>query len=230
MPVPLLIAGGVAAAGGAAMSAAGGNPKVKNDFLQNPEYKNSQDARDLWWQKLQDWGKDPNYGAISPDWNNIWDQTQKQVRDYYNGTALTPGVQNRVTSALARRGMSENPASDFLHAQVGAAESRNLGDLSAQQDIVENAFSEQGRNTWLNSLANFQAQKPTGQWQTQVSDTGLTKAGNALSQVGGAVGSYGVSAMNSNTLANAFRAPTSYDPAGGTSAWDWSSGKSSFLN
>lgn len=162
---------------------------VDNQFLMNPEYPHSQDARDLWWNKLQSWGSDPNYGAIAPDWNDIWDQTQQKVKQYYNGGPLTPGVQNRIDSSLARRGMSENPASDFLHAQVGAQEAQDLGGLSAQQNIAQNQFAEQGRNEWLNSLQNFQAQRPAGQWQTSYNNNQ-----NPLTNLGIEVGSAAIGA------------------------------------
>lgn len=186
--------GGGLAAGGLITSATAGRDKVQNDWLANPEYPHSQDSRDLWWQKLQDWGKDPNYGAIAPDWNDIWHQTQQKVKGYYNGTAMAPGVQDRVNSSLARRGMSENPASDFLHAQVGAQESQDLGNLSAQQNIAQNQFAEQGRNDWLSSLQNFQAQKPAGQWSSQQNPNNQRMVGDSISKIGGAIGSAGMSA------------------------------------
>lgn len=197
----LLTTGAIGAGIGGALALTSGGPDVKNEFLQNPEYPNSQDARDLWWNKLQDWGKDPNYGAISPDWNDIWDQTQKQVKDYYNGTALQPGVQDQINSSLARRGMSENPASDFLHAQVGATESRNLSDLSAQQNIAKQTFANQGQQNWLTSLQNFQAQKPAGQWNTTVTPNPQQTAAQAISSIGGAVGSAGATlgSLNNQT-------------------------------
>lgn len=196
------VGGGLALGiGGASLSATADGPDVSNEFLQNPEYPNSQNSRDLWWNKLKSWGSDPNYGAISPDWNDIWDQTQKQVRGYYDGTALQPGVQQRIDSSLARRGMSDQPASDFLHAQVGAAEASDLSGLSAQQNIAKQNFAENGRTTWLNSLQNFQAQKPTGQWNTTVTPNGQQQAGQALSAVGGAVGTAGaqIGGLNNQT-------------------------------
>lgn len=216
-----IVGGGAALAGGIA-SATADQPTVDNQFLQNPEYPHSQDARDLWWNKLQDWGKDPNYGAISPDWNDIWDQTQKKVKQYYEGGPLAPGVQNRIDSSLASRGMSENPASDFLHAQVGAQESGDLGSLSAQQNIAKNQFAESGRNTWLGSIQNFQAQKPAGQWNTTINDPGATQRGigQAVSGVGSSLAGFGLNqisnANNNSYLENLLKqnqnTPQSYSP------------------
>lgn len=198
-------------------SATAGRDKVQNDFLQNPEFPHSQDARDLWWGKLQDWGKDPNYGAISPDWDNIWSTVQNRVKQYYEGGPLAPGVQDKVNSSLARRGMSENPGSDFLHAQVAAQEGGDLRDAATQQGIAKAQFAETGRQNWLTSLDNFQAQKPTGQWSSQQNPNNQRMVGNAIGQIGGAVGSAGIAAGSApsgswlDELTQGNKAPTTYD-------------------
>lgn len=215
------VVGGLAlGVGGAIASATSDGPSVDNTFLQNPEYPNSQAGRDLWWNKLQEWGNDPNYGAIAPDWNDIWDQTQQKVKQYYNGGPLAPGVQDRINSSLARRGMSENPASDFLHAQVGAQEAQDLKGLAVDQNTARNNFAEQGRAGWLTSLQNFQAQKPAGQWNTTVTEDPQAQFGQALSSIGGAVGSAGlqVGSLNNQTayldkLLKTQSGPQSFAPA-----------------
>lgn len=191
-----VVGGAAVGLGGGILSATADSPTVENKFLMNPEYPHSQDARDLWWQKLQDWGNDPNYGAVSPDWNNIWNETQNRVKQYYEGGPLAPGVQDRVNSSLARRGMSENPAGDFLHAQIGAQEGKDLLSANEAQNVDQANLANQGRDTWLNSLSSFQSQKPAGQWSTTVDDPGAAQRGigQAISQFGGAVGSASVSA------------------------------------
>lgn len=192
---PIIAAGAAAAIGAGAAKAGGVGQKdgsVDAQFLENPEYPHSQDARDLWWGKLQKWGDDPNYGAIAPDWNDIWEQTQQKVRQYYNGGPMTPGVQDRVNSSLARRGMSENPASDFLHAQVGAQEAQDLGSLSAQKNIAQNQFAETGRQNWLESLQNFQAQRPAGQWNVTTTPPQSNPWIDFVGNTGSAVASAGM--------------------------------------
>lgn len=208
-------------------------PSVDNQFLMNPEYPHSQDARDLWWNKLQDWGNDPNYGAIAPDWNDIWNQTQQKVKDYYNGTSLAPGVQNQVDSSLARRGVSDSPAGDYLHAQVGAAESKNLGDLSAQQNIAQNQFAETGRENWLTSLDQFQSQKPAGQWQTTY-NSNQNPLTNLAEGVGSAAASAAIGgAANNAWLSNLLKSqnqPQAYAPSGGNSAFNFENTNPIFLS
>lgn len=165
-----LALGGAALAGGAgiAQAARGNRDKVDNQFLMNPEYAENTGARELWWKRLQEWGNDPNYGAISPDWSNIWENVQNKVRQYYEGGPLKPGVKDRVRASLARRGMSENPASDYLLAQTDVAQGNELANIATEQGIAKAQFGEQGRLNWLQSLQDLEARKPEGQWQTTI--------------------------------------------------------------
>ncbi len=190
--VAVAIGGAGLAAGGAIASATAGNDKVDNSWLQNPEYPHSQDARDLWWSKLQDWGKDPNYGSVSPDWENIWNTVQRQVKQHYEGGPLEPGVQDKVSSSLARRNMSDNPASDFLHARIAGQEGNTLADAATAQAQQKVDLTNSGRNTWLQSLENFQAQKPAGQWQTTITEPTQRKIGDAISGIGSSAASLGL--------------------------------------
>lgn len=195
-PMTALVVGGAGVLGGTALSAKS-KPDVTNDWLQNPEYANSQEARDTWWGKLQEWGNDPNYGAIAPDWNDIWQQTQQQVKSYFEGSAMAPGVNDAIKGSFAQRGMGGQAGETFALASSGATEAQQLANLQAQQNIAKNQFAETGRQNWLNSLNQFQAQKPGGEWQTQINPSSGQIWGNALSQVGGAIGSYGMSGIMS---------------------------------
>lgn len=224
-----LIAGGLGAAGtvaGAAISASGGPAKVTPTFTPGPLFPTGQAATNDWWNTLQQWQNDPsgNYGAIAPDWNDIWNQTQQQVKNYYEGSALQPGVQSQIDSSLAQRGMSDQPASDFLHAQVGAAESQNLGNLSAQENIAKNQFAEQGRNTWLNSLQSLQNQTTNGpgagEWNTVVQPTAAQQIGSAIGTASSGLASAGIAAAGQNSqnaylssLLNMTQNPTGYTSA-----------------
>jgi len=198
-----IIGGSVLGIAGTALSA-NSSPDVSNDFLQNPQFPNSQAARDTWWQTLQNQQNDPTgaYGAIAPDWNDIWQQTQQQVKNYYEGSATTPGVNDAIKGSFAQRGMGGQAGETFALSASGANEAQQLGGLSAQQNIAKNQFALQGQQNWMNSLANFQAQKPTGEWQTQVNPSSGQIWGNALSQLGGAVGSYGTQALSQKQSSN----------------------------
>ena len=202
-PMTALIVGGAGVLGGAALSA-NSKPDVSNDFLKNPEYAHSQDARDTWWQTLQNQQNDPTgaYGAIAPDWADIWQQTQQQVKSYFEGSATTPGVNDAIKGSFAQRGMGGQAGESFNLAASGANEAQQLGNLSAQQSIAKNQFALAGQQNWLNSLQNFQAQRPSGEWQTQVNPSSGQIWGNALSGVGGAVGSYGMNQLGAQQQQN----------------------------
>lgn len=200
--VATAIVGGAAISAGGAYMSSKSKPDVTNDWLQNPEYPHSQDARDTWWNKLQTWGEDPNYGAIAPDWNDIWQQTQQQVKAYFEGTAMTPGVNDAIKGSFAQRGMGGQAGETFALASSGATEAQQLANLQAEQNIAKNQFAETGRQNWLTSLQNFQAQRPGGEWQTQVNPSSGQIWGNALSQVGGAIGSYGMNQLGQQQQQN----------------------------
>lgn len=208
-----------------------GKKEVDNKFLMNPEYPHSQDARDLWWKKLETWGDDPNYGAISPDWDNIWKLTQNRVKEYYQGGPLQPGVKDRLKSATARRGMSDQPASDFLNAQIDAQQGNDLQELDAQQNIARNEFAERGRTNWLTSLDRFQSQRPAGEWQTQINaknpwlDWGVNTAGNAATAYITGGMSQGAASRANDQLAQTLRgnqtSPQGYSPLWNGSGQNW---------
>ena len=151
--VPALISGASSLLGGALNK----NKKVNtNDpYFKSPEYPEAEEARKLWWEKLQGWGKDPNYGAISPDWGNIWQTAQDRVKRFYEGGPLSPGLVDKARSNLARRNMSENPASDLLLSRIGAQEGNELRELATDQATKQAEFGERGRMSWLDSLSGL---------------------------------------------------------------------------
>ena len=180
-----------------------GKPQIQNQYTQGPDFAANQDATKSWLDKLNEWGSDPsgNYGAIAPDWGDIWKQTQEQVHNYFNGTATKPGVNDQIDASFAQRGMGGDPASAFLRSQSGANESQQLGNLSAQQNIAKNQFAEQGRNTWLNSLQDFQKQTEgmAGNWSgAVVSPTSGQQVGNVIGGVGSGLAQYGIGQQNAN--------------------------------
>jgi len=159
---------GLAGAAGIAKAATAKEPEVENEFLQNPEFEEAKEARGKWWETLQKWGEDPNYGAISPDWSNIWETVQRQVKEYYGGGPLTTGVRDKLKSSLARRNMSDSPASDYLMMASGVEEANDMKEIATEQGKQKSALTEKGRMNWLSSLQNLSQQKPSGQWAEPV--------------------------------------------------------------
>ena len=156
-------------------------------FAQAPEYPESQGARQLLWQRLQQFGDDKNYGAISPDWADIWTRAREKVRQYYMGTATAPGAIDRVKASAARRGVSQSPSIDANIAALGAEEGGQLGQIASEQALQESMFTENARQDWLGRVGSLASQKPTTQSYQPEQQMGW---GDAISGIGSAVGNY----------------------------------------
>lgn len=171
----------------------------KPQFVKQPEYPEAEKARSTLSDKLQAWGNDPYYGAVSPDWGNIWDTVQRQVRGYYEGTALSPGVKDRLKSSLARKNISENPASDYLMMAADAEQGNQLKDIATSQGIEKARLGESGRQFWTNATSDLSKQKPSGTWwQQPQQNPGVTELMNLITGVGAAVATGGMSLAAGN--------------------------------
>ena len=144
---------------------------AKPDFVQVPEFPEAQGARQLLWKNLQDWGSQPDYGAVPQDWADIWSMAQQRVRDVYRGTPTQPGALDRVKASAARRGVSESPSMEANISALGASEGQDLMELARNQAIAEAQFSESGRQNWINSLQGLTSLTPQGTWHTPWSQT-----------------------------------------------------------
>lgn len=184
--------GALLAGAGAALNIAGAatrDDKVENQWLANPEYPEAEQSREKWWETLQQWGDDPNYGAISPDWNNIWETVQRQVKEYYSGGPLTTGMRDKLKANLARRNMGDQPASDDLLMRSYADESNRMKDVATSQGLNKAELSENARRLWLSSLTDLSKQKPAGQWNSIVKSDKTSDILNAAGEGIGGVGS-----------------------------------------
>lgn len=158
-------------------------------FYQAPDYPEATGARESWWKKLQEWGNMPDYGAISPDWNNIWETAQKRVHDYFWGGPTQPGLASKVKASAARRGVSQSPALEAGLSRIGAEEGNQLNQLATQQATERAQFGETGRMNWLTSLQNLTNTKPTFATSTgQLIEPGATMGDFITSGVTGLSG------------------------------------------
>lgn len=184
-------------------------PTVNTTYTPGPNFQAGQSATTDWLNQLTADQNDPtgNFGAISPDWNDIWSQTQQQVQDYFNGTATSPGVNDQIKSSFAQRGMSGDPAASYLTAASGANEAQELGNLSAQQNIAKQQFAQTGKQNWMNSIAQLQNQTSNsasgGDWNTVVTP-------NPLQQIVGAVAPVAAAAVTSGASSAANTANNSW--------------------
>lgn len=200
----LIGAGGVL--GGAAISAFsnGGAPGIEDTFIQGPDFQQGQTAQANWLNQLTQDQNDPtgNFGGISPDWNDIWQQTQQQVNNYFNGTATSPGVNDQIKASFAQRGMSGDPAAAYLTSASGANQAQELGNLSAQQNIAQQTFAQTAKQNWYTNMNNFNnsTNAEQGSW------TGAQPYATPGQQIGNAIGAAGSgvvsSAINANSQQN----------------------------
>jgi len=150
-------------------------------FGEAPEYEEAEWARGLWQDKLQEWGKEPGYGAISPDWEDIWGRAKGKVSRYFWGSPTSPGLAGKVKASAARRGVSESPALEEQLTKMGQEESIQLGDMASEQALQESLFGEQGRQNWMGQVMGLGGQKPqVASYMPQQDDT--------MGELGGATG------------------------------------------
>lgn len=140
--------------------------KAKPLFEQQPDYPEAEGARTKWWDLLQQFGGEPGYGAISPDWGDIWQNAQKKVQQYFWGSPTDPGVVGKIKSSAARRNVSESPALTNMMSRMGATESGLLSSMATEQATKKAEFSEAGRQNYLQQLQSLSGMNPMGSWWT----------------------------------------------------------------
>lgn len=134
---------------------------VQNDIQQLPDYAEATQGRGMWLDALTKWGADPNYGAIGPDWDSLWEGARQKVQRFFAGGPEGPGVDAKVNADLARRGVSEQPAAGVMKQRSGFQQGNMLMDLAVKQAMDQAALGEKGRQTWLGSVQNLSGLKPS---------------------------------------------------------------------
>lgn len=151
-------------------------------------YPEADQARELWAEKLFEWGGAPDYGAMAPDWADIWSLAQQRIQDTYRGTPTSQGVYDRVKASAARRGVSESPAMENTLARAGAEEGQDIADLAKNQAIAEAEFSERGRQNWLNSIMGLAQIAPESTMQKgSTTQTSTPSKWDQLTEIAAAV-------------------------------------------
>ena len=163
-------------------------------FMAEPRYPEATGAREGMYSKLQEWGGQPGYGAIQPDWGDIWKTAQSKVNQYYwGGPGGQPGLASKVKASAARRGVSESPALETGLGQMGMQEAGQLGEMATAQGIEKARLSEAGRKSWMGGMERMMNLRTPGSWwspgmpaQPNIMPSG---AGQAVAGLGGAAGS-----------------------------------------
>lgn len=157
---------------------------AERGFDTAPEYPEAEGSRKLLYERLQDFGGQPGYGAIAPDWADIWQSAKRKVNQYYWGSPTSPGVMSKVKASAARRGVSESPALQKSMLRAGVQEGQTISDMATEQATQKATFAEKGRRNWLNDLMQLSQQKP----KTQYNQPNIPSYGPVIAQIGQQVG------------------------------------------
>ncbi len=220
-----IVAGSAITAGAGMYSASqnGGAPGIEQKFTQGPSFDAGQTAQKDWLSQLTSDQNDPtgNFGGISPDWNDIWQQTQKQVQQYYNGGPTSPGVNDQIKASFAQRGMSGDPASSYLLAASGANQASDLNNQASAMNIAKNQFAQTAKQNWFTNMKSFNdsTMPEQGMWSGGVPfATPGQQIGNAIGAAGSGLASYGLQAQGQQNQLDWFKSmtttPTKFAPSG----------------
>lgn len=166
--------------------AAGKAPEI--GYTELPGYKESDTAREEISSKLKGWGEKPGYGAISPDWADVWDRARSKVSRYYGGGPAGPGLASKVKASAARRGVSESPALETTLSRMGIQEGIQLGDMATEQALQEALFGEKGRGDWMTNMFRMAGMKPAYATSTGVAQGFGPSMGETVGEAGSALG------------------------------------------
>lgn len=156
-------------------------------FRQLPDYPESEGARKNWWQTLQDWQSGGAYGATDMNWDEIFNTAKNRLSRYYWGGVNEPGLAGKMKASAARRNM---PVNEAMIGSLGQSEAISLSDLMSDLNTQKSKYTESARNTWLSSLMNLSALKPSYVTRSGVTGGGQSYGlGNMIGDVSSGVGS-----------------------------------------
>ncbi len=190
MVTAAVVGGGLGIAGGAINKPdAPEQPEIQVKKLD--EYPESGAARETMAGKLQEWGDQPGYGAISPDWGDIWERAKNKIGRYYWGGVGETGLAGKVKASAARRGVSESPAMETQLTRMGQQEGLELKDVASEQALQESLFGEQGRQNWFGQMQNLAGMKPSYATSAGVTQPQVPGAGAAMGELGSSIAGIG---------------------------------------
>ena len=164
-------------------------PEIQVKKLE--EFPESEQARKDIAGRLQEWGDLPGYGAIEPDWGDIWERAKGKVSRFYWGGVGDTGLAGKVKASAARRGVSESPALQTQLTKMGMQEGLELKDIASEQALQEAAFGETGRQNWFTQMQNLARMKPTYATTAGVAQPQVPGTGEMLGELGSSVAGLG---------------------------------------
>ena len=188
---------------------------TQNDIRQNPDYAEATQARQQLGQKTTEWGQDPNYGGISPDWNDIWENARQKVQRYFGGGPEGPGLNAQVKARSAARGVGDQAAGDAMFQRSGFQQGNMMYDMAVKQAIEKAQFGENARKSWMTSTANLAGMKPS--FSNYGGTTTKESSGGGGGGIWDILGAFGGNAAEDN-----FGLPS--EEESGSGGFDWARG------
>ena len=167
-----------------------------------PGYPEADVAREKIAGRLEEWGAQPGYGAISPDWGDIWERARGKVGRYYWGGPGETGLAGKVRAGAARRGVAESPAMETLIGRMGQQEALQLGEMGTEQALQESLFGEKGRQDWFSQMQNLAQMRPSYATTAGVSQPQTMGAGEAVGELGATITGAGMQAGQNRWMMN----------------------------
>ena len=127
-------------------------PTLEEQLDQMMNWQRSQPEYQAYQGELDEMGEDPNYGAIQPDWGEIWDDYSSKISQTYWGSPTDPGIAGKMRASVARRGVEDSPAEQELLSRIGAEEAGDLQTLGTQQGIQRTNLVSSAKKDYLNRL------------------------------------------------------------------------------
>ena len=180
----------IGAGGGILGGLLGGGDEFEQPEIQVkelPGYPEADVARGEIAGKLKEWGTLPGYGAISPEWGDIWERAKGKVGRYYWGEPGETGLAGKVRAGAARRGVSESPAIDTLMTRMGQQEAIQLGEMGTEQAMQEALFGEKGRQDWFGQMQDLAGMRPSYATPAGVSQPQAPSTGEMVGELGSAI-------------------------------------------
>lgn len=191
--IPGLISAGSGLLGGLFGGSKGSSQTTTSTptFTQLPDYQEATGARESLYGKLNEFGNIPGYGAITPDFQQLFESARKKISDYYRGGAEGDGgLLGQLKSSRASRGVSEQPGTEAQMLRLGAKEGEAIADTAVQQATQQANMSEQARRNWISDMFGLAQLKPsyaTGGMTTTTGEPGSSGLGGLIANIGSGI-------------------------------------------
>ena len=145
-----------------------------NTYQQAPEFPEAKGARERMSTDLQSWNASNNYGLMGPNWDDVYNNAAKKIREYFFGSPMMGGgAMGVVNASIARGNKAASPAAEILKGRMGVEMANKMGDLRSATDLQRANAGENSRLNWMRAMQNLMGQTPK---MLHTGSTGTTTA------------------------------------------------------